>query len=72
MVEIDLYLLWRDDLVGKKGSVIQLYGYSDMVEDMKVQDHLKLPGRNLIFETISFEQEISNLVLYKDVHEMYL
>ena len=48
------------------------YGYSDMVEDMKVQDHLKLPGRNLIFETISFEQEISNLVLYKDVHEMYL
>ena len=48
------------------------YGFSDMVEDMKVQDHLKLPGRNLIFETISFEQEISNLVLYKDVHEMYL
>ena len=41
------------------------YGYSDLIEDMKGQDHLKFYGRKIIFETISHEQEIPNLVLYR-------
>ena len=40
------------------------YGYLDMAEEMKVQGHLKFYRRKIIFETISFEQEIPNLVLY--------
>ena len=46
------------------------YGYSDMIEDMKIQDHLKCYGKN--FETISFERDIPNLVFYRADHQMHL
>ena len=39
-----------------------------MIEDMKVEDHLKFYGTKIKLETISFEQEIPNLVLYRDYY----
>ena len=48
------------------------YFYIDMIEDMKVHKHLKFYGRKIIFETISFEQAIPDLVLYREDHEIYL
>ena len=48
-----------------------MHGNLDMTENMKVLGHLKFYGGKITFETISFEQRIPNLVLYREDHEVY-
>ena len=57
-------MIWLDKKVQR--------GYSDMIEDMKMQNYLKFYGRKITSETISLEKEIPNLVFYRNNHNMYL